>query len=94
MRVKVAVDVPLLAGLLEGLIGAHRAFVAGAAHGELHAHDGQAQDDEEEQVEQHERAAAALTCHIGELPHISDADRAAGGKEDEPESRFEFFAFH
>ena len=91
---EVAVDVPLLAGLLEGLIGAHRAFVAGAAHGKLHAHDGQAQNDEEEQVEQHERAAAALTCHVGELPHISDADRAAGGKEDEPESRFEFFAFH
>ena len=38
--------------------------------------------------------AAALTCHVRELPHISDADRAAGGKEDEPESRFEFFAFH
>ena len=91
---EVAVDVPLLAGLFEGLIGAHRALVAGTAHGELHGHDGQAQNDEEQQVEQHESAAAALTCHVGELPHISDADRAASGKEDEPESRFEFFAFH
>ena len=91
---EVAVDVPLLAGLFEGLIGAHRALVAGTAHGELHGHDGQAQNDEEQQVEQHESAAAALTCHVRELPHISDADRAAGGKEDEPESRFEFFAFH
>jgi len=45
-------------------------------------------------AEARERAAAALTCHVRELPHISDADRAAGGKEDEPESRFEFFAFH
>ena len=91
---KVAVDVPLLTGLFEGLIGAHRALVAGTAHGELHGHDGQTQNDEEQQVEQHKSAAAALTCHVGELPHISDADRAASGKEDEPESRFEFFAFH
>ena len=91
---EVAVDVPLLTGLFEGLIGAHRALVAGTAHGELHGHDGQTQNDEEQQVEQHKSAAAALTCHVGELPHISDADRAASGKEDEPESRFEFFAFH
>ena len=62
--------------------------------GELHGHDGQTQNDEEQQVEQHKSAAAALTCHVRELPHISDADRAASGKEDEPESRFEFFAFH
>ena len=82
------------AGTFEGLIGAHRTLVAGTAHGELHGHDGQTQNDEEQQVEQHESAAAALTCHVRELPHISDADRAAGGKEDEPESRFEFFAFH
>ena len=72
----------------------HRAFGGGAPHGKLHGHDGQTQNDEEQQVEQHESAAAALTCHVRELPHISDADRTAGGKEDEPESRFEFFAFH
>ena len=91
---KVAVDVPFLPRLFQRLIRPHRAFAGGASHGKLHGHDGQAQNDEEQQVEQHESAAAALTCHVGELPHISDADRAASGKEDEPESRFEFFAFH
>ena len=31
MTMELAVDVPLLAGLFEGLIGAHRALVAGTA---------------------------------------------------------------
>ena len=83
---KVAVDVPFLARLFQCLIGAHRTLVAGAAHCKLHAHDGQAQDDQEQQIEQHERAAAALAGHVGEFPYVSDADGTARGKQDKPKS--------
>lgn len=74
---EVAVDVPLLARLFQCLIGVHRAFAGSAAHRKFHGHDGQAQNDEEDQVEQHERAAAALTCDIRELPHVANADGTA-----------------
>ena len=70
-------DVPLLARLFQCLIGPHRAFAGSAAHRKLHGHDGQAQNDEEDQVEQHERAAAALTGNIRELPHVANADGTA-----------------
>ena len=52
-------------------------FAGSAAHCKLHGHDGQAQNDEEDQVEQHERAAAALTGNIRELPHVANADGTA-----------------
>ena len=79
-------DVPFLARLFQCLIGPHRAFAGGAPHGKLHGHDGQAQNDEEQQIEQHERAAAALAGHVGEFPYVSDADGTARGKQDKPKS--------
>ena len=81
-------DVPLLARLFQRLIGAHRAFAAGAAHCKLHGHNGQAQNDEEQQIEQHEGTAAALPRHIGEFPDVSDADGTARREQDEAQPRF------
>ena len=91
---EVAVDVPLLARLFQCLIGPHRAFAGSAAHCKLHGHDGQAQNDEEDQVEQHERAAAALTGNIRELPHVANADGTARRKQNEAHPGLQFFSFH
>ena len=67
-------DVPLLARFFQCLIGPHRALAGSTPHRKLHRHDGQAQNDQKEQVEQHKCAAAALTGNIRELPHVADAD--------------------
>ena len=85
---EIAVDVPLLARLFQRLIGAHRALAAGAAHCKLHGHNGQAQNDEEQQIEQHEGTAAALPRHIGKFPDVSDADGTARREQDEAQPRF------
>ena len=53
-------DVPLLARLFEGLVGLYGAFAAGAAHGQLHRHNGDAHDDKADEVEPDEVPAAVL----------------------------------
>ena len=68
------------------------AFLAGTAHGELHHHDGQAQNDQEDQIEQHERAAAVFAGDIGETPHVSKADGAACGHQNEAQAGREVLA--
>ena len=70
-------DVPLLARFFQCLIGPHRAFAGSAAHCKLHGHNGQAQNDQKEQVEQHKYAAAILARYGWEAPHIANADGAA-----------------
>ena len=91
---KIAVDVPLLARFFQCLIGPHRALAGSTPHRELHRHDGQAQNDQKEQVEQHKCAAAALTGNIRELPHVADADGTACRKQNEAQPGLQFFSFH
>ena len=69
-----------------------RALLAGTAHGELHHHDGQAQDDEEYEVHQHERRAAVFARDVGEAPHVAQTDGAPRGNQDEAQTRAEPFA--
>ena len=87
-------NVPLAAGLFQGLIGKHRTFAAGAAHGQLHGQHRHAHDDQKQHIEQHEYAAAVFPGHIGELPHIADADGAPGTHQQEAQTGLERFAFH
>ena len=68
------------------------AFLACAAHGELHHHDGQAQNDQEDQIEQHERAAAVFAGDIGKAPHVSKTDGTACGYQDEAQAGCEVLA--
>ena len=88
-----AVNVPFAARRLQLFVGAHRALAGGTAHGELHGHHGHAHHDQEEQIEQHKGAAAVVAHHIGEAPHIADADGASGADEDEPQPGFKGLAF-
>ena len=68
-------------------------FAGRPAHGELHHHDGQAQDDEEHEVHQHERRAAVLSGNIGEAPYVADADGTPGRNEQKAQPRGKFFSF-
>ena len=81
-----AVDVPLLARLFQCLISAHRALTGGAAHRKFHSHDGQAQNDQEDQIKQYECAAAALSGDIREFPDVSDADGTACRQQNEAQT--------
>ncbi len=45
-------------------------------------HDGHADDDNTEQIDQHEGAAAVLAGDVGKFPDIAQPDRGAGGGQD------------
>ena len=70
-------QVPFAAGLFQLFIGPDRRLAAGTAYGQLHGKDGNAHDDQKQQVEQNKDAAAVLAGNIGELPYVADADGAA-----------------
>ena len=74
---------------VEGLGGR---TLGGAADGELHDHDGQTQNDEEDEIHQDEGRAAVFTGDVGEAPHVAQADGAAGRDEDEAETTGEVLA--
>ena len=89
-----AVNVPLAAGLFQGLIGKHRTFAAGAAHGQLHGQHRQAQHHQHDEVDQHKKSTAVLPHHKGKAPHIADADGAPGTHQQEAQTGLKRFAFH
>ena len=89
-----AVDVPFGAGLLQRLVGFDHALAAAAANREFHGHDGDAHDDEEQQIEDDEDAAAVRAGDVGEFPYVADTDGAACADEQEAKSRFKIFSFH
>ena len=76
-----AVPVPLAPLGLQDLKGGQDALPAGPAHGKLHGHDGQAHDDQEQQIDQHKGRAAVLPHDVGEPPDVAQADGAPGRDE-------------
>ena len=74
---EIAVDMPLAALRLQRLVAVHRTAAAGAAHGQLHREHRHAHAQQKQQIQDHKQAAAALARHIGETPHIANADGAA-----------------
>ena len=73
---------PLVAGLFQALVHIDGAGLGGAAHGKLHHHNGQAQHQQAEDVQQHKAAAAVAPAHPGELPYIAAADGTPGRQHD------------
>ena len=90
----VAVDVPFCALRLKLLIHPNGAYLRSAPDGKFDGHDRQTQNDEEDQIQQHKRAAAVLPRHPRKLPHVAHADGAAGRKQDEAEAAAQTFSFH
>ena len=91
---QITVDMPPAARLFQYLIGAHRAFLAGAADRELHRHDRQTEYEQEDHIEQNEGAAAVLSDHPRELPYVADADGAACAEQNKAQTRTESFSLH
>ena len=89
-----AVNVPLGAFRFQRLIGLHRTAASGTAHCQLHHQHRRAHDDQEQQIEQHKDAAAALSCHIGKPPDVADADGTARADQQEPQTGPETISFH
>ena len=73
----IAVPMPVGAGGLQPLEGQGDAPLAGPAHGQLHHHDGQTQNDQKQQIQQHKSRSAIFPCDIGKAPHVAQADGAA-----------------
>ena len=90
----IAVNMPFLPGLFQGLVSPHGAFLAGAAHGEFHAQNRQAENNQEYDIKKHKRAAPALTGHVRKFPYVSDTDGAARGKQDKSKSGTQLISFH
>ena len=72
-----AVDMPLLLRLLQPVIQANRAFLAGSAQRKFHRHNGDTHNHQEYKIEQHERAAAILSRDVREAPNVADTDGTA-----------------
>ena len=52
------------------------------------------QDDQTQKIDQHKAATAILPAHPREFPHISAANGAPGGQQDEAQAGPQLFAFH
>ena len=89
---QIAVDMPLLTGLLQLLIHLNRACLGRAAHGELHDHNRQTQKDQAQYIDQNKDATAVLAGHPGELPDIATADGTACTQQDESQTGSQTFA--
>ena len=82
-QAQVTVDMPFLAWLFKLLVHLDRACLGSAAHGKFHSHGGQAEQKQAQHVHQHETAAAILTRHPREFPHVAAADGTARAEHDE-----------
>ena len=83
---KPAVPVPFGSLRFEDVIGAGGTSLRAAADRKLGGQDGDAEDDQEQKVDEHEDGAAVLPADVRELPDVADADRAAGRDQDVTES--------
>ena len=90
---QITVDMPLLAGLFQLVIHPDRAGLGRSAHGELHGHRRQAEQQQAQHIDKHEATAAVLSGHPRELPDVSAADRTAGAEQQEAKTAAEFFSF-
>ncbi len=61
-------------------------LLASTADGELHDHDRQSEDQEEQDVDQHERGSSVLSRDEREPPDITQADRTTCGQENKPDA--------
>ena len=69
-----------------------RAFLTRPPNSEFHNHDGQAQNDEEDEIEQHEGSSAIFSDDIRESPYVAQANRASCGNKQKTEARREVLA--
>ena len=79
---------------LQLLIGLDAAFAAGPADGKLHGQHGNAHHCQKKHIQQHKQAAAILADHIGEAPHVADANGAPGTEQQKAQPGTEFFTLH
>ena len=88
---KVAVDMPFLAGLFQLIVHARGTCLGGTSHGQLHHHHGKSHDQQAQNIEQHKPAAAVLSGHPREFPHIAAADGAPGTEQDKSQAAAQLF---
>ena len=63
-----------------------RIEVGFSAQGELGQHDGGADHENADQIDEHKRATAVFPHYIRKLPDIAESDRRPGGGQDEPQA--------
>ena len=88
----IAVDMPLLARLFQLLVHLDRAGLRRAAHGKFHGHGRKAEEQQAQHVHKHEAAAAVLTGHPRELPHVAAANGASCAEQNKAEAAAESFS--
>ena len=63
-----------------------------AAHGELHDQNGNADRQQEADIDEHEQRAAVGSCDIGETPDVPESDGAARGEKKKTDAAAELFS--
>ena len=76
-KAHIAVPVPFGTLGLQPLEGQGDAPLAGPAHGQLHHHNRQAQNHQEQQIQQHKGRPAVLPRDVGKAPHVAQSNGAA-----------------
>ena len=76
-------QVPFASRRLESFIALNYALPARSPDRQLHREDRRSHNDEKKQVKEDENTSAVLPRDERELPHVSDADRAAGADQQE-----------
>ena len=89
-----AVDLPAFMLFVQRAVRRDHALTAAAAYCQLHRHNGNAHDDEEQQIKDHKNAAAVGAAHVGEFPDVADADGAARAHQQKAEARLKALSFH
>ena len=82
--------------MLKRIVGAEGVAAGFAPDRHFTDHDGHAEEEDAEQVDDHKCAAAVHSGDVGELPDISETDRGTDGRHDESEvtaPSFSFFHF-
>ena len=62
------------------------------AHGELHDQNGNADRQQEADIDEHEQRAAVGSCDIGETPDVPESDGAARGEKKKTDAAAELFS--
>ena len=70
-----------------------RGSLACPAHGKFHDHDRHAEDDKKDQIDDDKGGAAVFSRDVRKAPHVSQADGASCGNEDEAEAGSKTFSF-
>ena len=89
---KIAVNMPFTALGLQLLIEARGALLCRTSQSKFHGQNGNSHEKQKREIEEHEDRATVLSRHVGELPHVANADGASCAEQNKAETASQMLA--